>query len=190
MKDIKLGVKPDVTGLKDAVHVAVIAVTAGSGLQPGQHVTIKRGVASACLPAAAHAIVDPFLLSPVASGHVCYACLMPGMVTGMRHQWECAVVDMPVCENTRIREYDADELVTGDWLEKFAVEQLGCTYREMMDHISEWLSSGMPYIESGSDKMRETWYANEKKFWPMWSLATGQPIPDGVAGDSPYSCSC
>ena len=71
--------------IRDAVHVAVVAVTAGQTLQPGQRVGIEDGRA---IPTArAIGIVDPFLTEPVNKRERFWLFMMPDTVTDLRHSW-------------------------------------------------------------------------------------------------------
>lgn len=72
--EVCLGKAPEGDAGRDAVHVAVIPMTAVRVVQPGERL--------------ANGIVDPFLTAPVQPGERFWLCLYPGTVTGMRHAWQ------------------------------------------------------------------------------------------------------
>ncbi len=59
---------------RDAIHVAVIPLTATRVLQPGERLT--------------NGVVDPFLTAPVQPGERYWFCLFPASVTNLRHVWQ------------------------------------------------------------------------------------------------------
>lgn len=73
MTDVKLGSVITGSAGRDAVHVAVIPMTAVRVMQPGER--LQNG------------LVDPFLEAPVQPGERYWLCLFPGTVTSLRHVW-------------------------------------------------------------------------------------------------------
>lgn len=81
----------DGTRARDAIHVAIIPVTANSVLFPcqqiglvesgGPDVVVDAGVANPI------GIVDSFLAKDVQKGERFYLFLFPGTVTSLRHVW-------------------------------------------------------------------------------------------------------
>jgi hypothetical protein len=74
---------------RDAVHIAVVPITAETELIPGQAVGLSRlndfefaGVSEKPI-----GIVDPFLTAPVQAGQRFWLCLYPGTITSLRHVW-------------------------------------------------------------------------------------------------------
>jgi len=78
----------DPNAARDAIHIAVVPMTAGELLQPGYHVRIQDGKAYDKGSSSDYVgIVDPFLNVMVKEGQRFWLYLYPGTVTGMRHHW-------------------------------------------------------------------------------------------------------
>lgn len=78
-------------GVRDAVHVAVAAVTAIVAVRPGAHVGLAASDRSDVVSpyvADTIGIVDPFLGGDVPRGQVFWLCLYPGSVTSLRHVYD------------------------------------------------------------------------------------------------------
>lgn len=79
---------------RDAIHLAVEPVVAGSTLSVGERIGIINGVAYSSgymvddkvVPY--HGIVDPFLPKPVREGESFWFVMAPRMVQSLRHVWE------------------------------------------------------------------------------------------------------
>lgn len=86
MSDIVLGKLVEGEVERDAIHVAVIPMIASEKLKPAQRVgVVSNGVAG---PSAnIVGIVDPYLTKPVPAGAKFFLCLLPNIVTGMKHHW-------------------------------------------------------------------------------------------------------
>lgn len=78
---------------RDAVHVAVIPVTATERLLPGDHIGLVGdtndmvGKAETNPGVTNLGIVDPFLTESVETGERFFLFLYPNTVTSMRHAW-------------------------------------------------------------------------------------------------------
>ncbi len=86
MNEAKLGQLIDSTAMRDAIHVAIVPVTAPCDLEPGTHVD-STGYPAGYVDLGAVGIVDPYLRRTVKKGERFWLCLYPGTVTGMRHHW-------------------------------------------------------------------------------------------------------
>ncbi len=64
----------DADAKRDAVHVAVIPMTAVRRMMPGEKMI--------------NGVVDPFLSEPVQVGQRFWLFIYPGTVTGIRHAWQ------------------------------------------------------------------------------------------------------
>lgn len=75
---------------RDAVHVATIPCVAGENLKPGDRIQ-RQSDGCAKKNSSGHGLADPFLIiktSEIKKGQSFLMCLLPGTVTGMRHQWQ------------------------------------------------------------------------------------------------------
>lgn len=93
---------------RDALHMAMAAVTAGERLEPGQRVGIIRSewkssaatrweqvfhVARVPHPDKELGIVDPFLRGVVLPGQRFWLWLFPKTITGLQHNWTHTAFD-------------------------------------------------------------------------------------------------
>lgn len=87
---INLGqlVSADAPVTRDALHIAVISVTAAHHLLPGTRFTLDS--VGQAVPALADGlgVVDPFLSEPVMKGERFWAVLSPGSTTNLSHTWQ------------------------------------------------------------------------------------------------------
>lgn len=74
---------------RDAVHVAVAAVTAETRLSPGQHIGLVRADDMELVGPTERniGIVDPFLTEDVEPGQRFWMFLYPDTISGLRHIW-------------------------------------------------------------------------------------------------------
>lgn len=95
--EFKLGTtpSPDTVYLRDAVHVAVIVVKAGTVLQPGQRVSVTAALEAWPAMTTYHGIVDPFLNGLVDTDELFYLCMVPGSTSLPRHHWEHPTIPSP-----------------------------------------------------------------------------------------------
>lgn len=91
-------------GERDAVHVAVLPMTAETYLEPGQHIGYADGKSS-------HenhiGIVDPFLKETVKQGEMFFMFLYPNTITSLHHLWTHPSIN-------------EDKLASEKWLRTFA----------------------------------------------------------------------
>ncbi len=82
-----LGSIIDESQKRDAIHLAVEPVVAGSILHPGGHIKVIDGVAYKTAVGEGTGIVDPFLHKPVRKGERFWFVMYPRMVHSLRHVW-------------------------------------------------------------------------------------------------------
>lgn len=99
MSDVRLGIAPGADAVRDAIHVAVVPMTAYGPLQPGQRVGVwDVGVAaSEDVVDAVIGVVDPYLTVNVPEGGRFWMCLLPGIVTGNAASLESSSVSRCGC---------------------------------------------------------------------------------------------
>ena len=75
--------------LKDAVHVAVVALRAHEALEPGERVaTDGYGTTASVNPRReAVGVVDPFIQRTVMPGETVTVMLLPNTITDLSHTW-------------------------------------------------------------------------------------------------------
>jgi hypothetical protein len=74
---------------RDAVHIAVAAVTAEVRLSPGQHIGLTQAANTELVGPTDHniGIVDPFVTGDIEPGQRFWMFLYPDTITGLRHIW-------------------------------------------------------------------------------------------------------
>jgi hypothetical protein len=161
---------------RDAIHIAVVPMTAGQKLQPGDKVWMENG--RAMLGAInSIGVVDPFLTVSVQHGETFWLYLNPGSITSLRHEWTHPALDgePAVAEAKRVITQMADSM--------------GLSYAALMDygshHAKGWDDG---YVtQQGSEDWRDGF--DSVAFWPAYELVTGEKVPDDKK-DHFFSCSC
>lgn len=170
---------------KDAIHVAVVPVTAAQIMEPGTHFGIRYGKAVPMRDKSERVgVVDPFLLEPVMSGQQFWGFLYPGSITSLRHAWTHPAFpdELPAPAVTGKSEAEV-------WMRAWAVEHMGYDYygdgekRSDESAYAAAIEAGRrmhigPY-ESARDHIDSIW-------WDNWEEITGQK---GNRGEY-FSCSC
>lgn len=89
MDNLKLGEIITTPQQRDAIHIAVVPITAGQMLRPGDRVGFRLGDHETAFLIGSNAvgIVDPFLKCVVEEGQRFWLFLYPGSVTSIRHDW-------------------------------------------------------------------------------------------------------
>lgn len=166
---------------RDAVHVAIAPVVAGEDLKPGQWVILAPD--GKAVPANsrwdATGIVDPFLQRGPCAGEKFWLCLIPGTVTGMRHEWS----------HPSFISYPASPTRVGgpseQWIHDYARE-VGVDYDELMAAADAWVKSRekgeWEYLCKGGDLEGIT---VREEFWTHYAAVTGK-----TGSGSFFTCSC
>lgn len=163
---------------RDAIHVAVLPVTATTKLLPGEPVG-QDGDRDFPI-----GIVDPFLTKPVLKGQKFWLFLYPGTITSLRHDWTHPAVPNSdgITITTGYSSSDRREAQT--WIEDYASE-LGISFNELVDGLEDYLANGS-YFSLGSTfdgiQTNHTLFAK----YEIWKNCK---IPDDMKEDF-FSCSC
>lgn len=96
---------------RDAIHVPVMPIILGKGMEPGTRVYIRDGKA---YPSHGFAVgvIDPFLDGWEAEGKQVWLFLFPGSIKTLRHEWTHAGIDSPAKPSPTKEESEA-------WLREF-----------------------------------------------------------------------
>ena len=167
---------------RDAIHIAVIPVRVYEDLFPGTPVKfVSPGAVEKTTVTDSVGIIDPFLPRKVKYGEKVYLFLKPNMVTDMRHEWRCPVIDVNLEEHPVIAEY---------------TNKMGMTYPRFMEVMGD-------YYDEARESAEEKWFYPEDqfkdntetykdldwdKFWVAFEQATGNKVLSNL--DSPFYCSC
>lgn len=174
---------------RDAIHIAVLPVTAGEDLRPGDPVTLAYGTSDIVIGASddygvnpSIGIVDPFLAKDFATCRVTkgtrfWLFLHPNTVTGMRHHWQHPAIDNPP------KPQNDSEL----WLHQFA-QRWGFNYDELL-HAA--VSGGDYVVAHGRDlHSADELGADYDLFWQHLALFTGRTFDEPHRAKVSWSCTC
>lgn len=123
---------------RDAIHLAVEPVIAGSNMEPGTHVFLQDGKAhfrSSTGHPATVGIVDPFLERDVKVGDRFWLVVYPRQITSLRHVWEHP--DFPASVDLApAPQYGVSE----QWIRNFA-DSVSLHYDVLMEGARDWVDS-------------------------------------------------
>lgn len=174
-------------GGRDAVHVAVIAVTAGSMLSPGQHVGIDKKRSTLGTFVADRGcdesigIVDPFLGRNARAGERFWLYLYPRTITSLRHNWT-----HPAFEDvTESYSAPSSKIASEKWLRDF-VAHSDCPGYEILiataiDQSDSWSDDYLHF--NGVDAHGDI----PPEMWDHIEVVTGKKI---INRPKYFSCSC
>ena len=176
-----LGMLVDGNPERDAVHIAVVAVTAGERLLPGNRIGIVDGVAT-CHTTKVLGIVDPFLTHMVCEKERCWMFLLPNTITSLKHNWTHPDFDAATAEAPPLVSTTASE----KWLRDFC-ERSDCPDYDTVIAAAtgkgekQWHDDYLHF--EGQDAHGEI----PPEFWGHVEVVTGKKIKDRATY---FSCSC
>src|SRR5689334_13931858 len=160
---------------RDAIHIAVAPVVAGSYLNPGQWVTLDwEGRAVGC-NSDPIGVVDPYLPGSVMRGQMFWLLLTPNTITSLRHEWKHPSFFPRFTK-------EAVMGVSEMWLRSFA-DDYETDYLTMMAEVAEAINTGDDCLGCLGTS-REVDY---EKFWHHYKEVTGVS-PDTT--DKWFRCAC
>ncbi len=178
----RIGKKLEGIAERDAIHIAVYPVTvATERLSPGQSVIIQDGKAYPCAKERRMAIIDPFINGFVLQGERCFVFMLPGSITGLRHDWT-----HPDIETAHIDE--DHETWLRDFAERYAFDYDDLIYQAQVISGSSWDH----YITAHGRDLHGSNYLGEdhELFWHHLEGLTGKRFESEHRENFGWSCSC
>jgi hypothetical protein len=176
-EQLKLGQIIDAPQHRDAIHIAVVPMTAAHTLHRGERVKAHNGNAVTALPDESIGVVDPFLRENVLQGQQFWLYLNPGSITSLRHEWTHPALD------------GSPDVVAAKALIARMADQMDMSYSGLMDyavsHAKGWDDGYV--VQQGHESWRDGF--NAETFWPAYELVTGESVPEDRK-DHFFSCSC
>ena len=169
---------------RDAVHVAILPVTAAERLAPGSEVRFVKGYidrVEAVTDGDQMAIVDPFLQQAVEPEQRCYICLYPNTVIGMRHHWSHPGI--PDERSSVGQPSESDYEIIRDVAESCMVSA-----RTLMDAARQYAETGDSWCVGNNEEYWQVSQHEWDRFWQAFKNITG--IDTRNTGGHPFSCAC
>ena len=171
---------------RDAIHLAVEPVEAGSDLAPGERICIIDGKAYTGTRGKPLGIVDPFLDGLVRKGERFWLVIFPRQITSLRHVWEHP--DFPPPGETDATEpaMHPSEKWIRDWCATIPLDY-GIVMSGAADYVRDRERGGYgEYLCFGG--LLEGEYVPDE-FWHHYDAVTGSNTPEDHRG-SFFTCSC
>lgn len=189
----QLGIGKPITGeqYRDAIHVPVMPIVLGKGMEPGTRVYIRDGKA---YPSHGFAVgvIDPFLDGYECEGVQVWLFLFPGSIKSLRHDWTHATIDAPTKKTPTKEESEA-------WLREF-VKTADCpNFDDLITAATGRTLSNVSeefYAEAYTNDGEYLYFAGRDahgeippEFWDHVENYTGIKICQGNRA-AYFSCSC
>jgi hypothetical protein len=166
---------------RDAIHIAVTPIEAGSEVVAGDKVKLKDGKAHTWknrLDGDCVGFVDPYLTERVAKGERFWLWLWPGSITSLRHDWTHPLLpeQRPTNEKKEAAMNRMAEI--GHQIGGFSVE-------EMLHYYASVAKTGEGCLPDDLNK-----YEAPADFWEIGELLTGLHVSPAIQNDHCFRCSC
>jgi hypothetical protein len=172
---------------RDAVHVAVVPVTAGIPLDPGTPVGIMADLAwpaPGTKNVESIGVVDPFLKAPVKKGERFYLFLYPGSAIGLRHVYRHPVLDAALIRQETMEALNAPAV---EYMRKCA-KLIDMTYSDLTEALSKYVDYGET-TDVNMDQSNNSMDIEWPKLWAAWGVVTGSAMPKDPK-EEPFNCKC
>lgn len=179
---------------RDAIHLAVEPIEAGTRLSPGEHMCILNGKAYTGTRGKPVGIVDPFLASNPEAGDRFWLVVYPRRITSLRHVWEHpdfpATVDLLQSETPQVEASTPARSESEVWMRAWAAEHMSADYYGDCDSKRSEDDAYVSAIRAGEDNHIGP-YENARDhidslWWDHWENITGKR---GNREDY-FSCAC
>lgn len=173
---------------RDAIHLGVEPIEAGSRLDPGEHICIIDGKAYTGTRGNPVGIVDPFLECPVSTGERFWLVVYPRQITSLRHVWEHP--SFPASGETGADSASAGMHPSEKWIRDWCAT-IPLDYNIVMDGARDYVESQErggwgEYLCFGGLLEGES---VPNAFWPHYEAVTGKTVKEDHRG-SFFTCSC
>lgn len=187
MPDTEVGLIIKGDAARDAIHIAVIPLTAGEDLYVGNKVRLSLGSLEVALDGEysgnrAVGIVDPFLEDyMVRKGQKFWCFIFPNTVTGMRHVWQHP-------QFIEVQEASSEHEV---WLRKFA-DRWNFDYEELIEAGIGAAREDWRYATAHGKDLHSAYELGEDHglFWDHLEGMTGQAFSQEHRNGMGWSCTC
>jgi hypothetical protein len=155
-----LGKAPSDLGVKDAIHVAIVAVRAGKPTKPGERCKLNEH-REAVPDEKGVGVADPFLKSNVPVGKKFWLLLAQDQVPNVQHTWEHPKVSFAPPE----REPEQNSYLLG------YAKDLGLTYEQLMEACEFAVENEhfAPYYGTLSPEDLEKAWEKDVDIYDIWS---------------------
>lgn len=171
-----LGKQPAELGIKDAIHVAIVAVRAASPIKPGQRCGMNKE-REAVANEKGCGVADPFHKGNIGTGQVFWLLLNQDEVPNVQHVWEHPSVDFtpPSKEVKRNRTIES------------VAKDFGVTYEQVMEAAQFVVENDKLAVYPGSKSDVEIAAVNEDLYdlWSEWADETGYEFENEGTGCCP-----
>jgi hypothetical protein len=189
--EIPLGKLAAPAAQRDAVHVAIAPMTAGTMLRPGERVCIIDGklFPGPLSDSESIGVVDPFMHHMVKEGQRTYLLLDPNTITGMRHHWQHPAFEEVSCAEESPAPNGSDEAIA--WLKDFAEDTINIPYDELIEHL-DCVHKEATRTGDSDHYIRLSWdtpYDDMAEMWTNYGILRNVSI-EKVRNITPFTCSC